>query len=84
MSMIDTVIDLIRQLAADGDLPRDLTKAKLDGLTTLGGLSLDSLGKMNLLAALDERLSVYIPEDLLKPEMTLQALSEHLGKVKTL
>ena len=78
--MIQALTDLIRELARDGDLPRDLVDAPLDEETTLESLSLDSLGRMNLVAALDDRMGIYIPENLVTPDVTLGMLAEKLRK----
>ncbi len=78
------VVGIIRDLARDGDLPRDLAEAPLDADTTLGGLALDSLGKLTLLAALDERLAIYIPDDSIDDTTTIGALVARVARTKGL
>jgi acyl carrier protein len=77
--MFDEVVALIRTLAADGILPRDLATANIRHASTLESLALDSMGKMDLLAALDERLGIYVPEDRISPDMKLGELAELLS-----
>jgi acyl carrier protein len=77
--LFDAIVALIRTLAADGILPRDLATATIAHTSTLESLALDSMGKMDLLAALDERLGIYVPEDMVSPEMKLGELAEILS-----
>lgn len=79
----DDVIAVIRQLAAQGDLPSDLARAILTPATTLEGLGLDSLAELMLLSALDEIRGVYVPDHAIFPGMTIEALAA-LGKAKSL
>lgn len=83
-SLADDVVGIIRDLARDGDLPRDLAEASLDAGTTLGSLALDSLGKLTLLAALDERLAIYIPDDSIDDTTTIGALVARVARTKGL
>ena len=48
--------------------------------TSLEELALDSMGRMDLLSALDERLGVYIPEDRLSPEMQLGRIADIMAE----
>lgn len=73
--VVDDIIALIRELATQGDLPRDLVTASISAETTLENLSLDSLGKMILLSALDESCGFYISGELLSPELTIGGLA---------
>lgn len=75
----DDLIALIRELATQGELPRDLGKAALTPSTKLEDLGLDSLGKVILLSALDEWRGVYVPDHMISAGMTLGALAA-LGK----
>ena len=77
--LIDAVVAVIRNLASDGILPRDLATEPIGEASSLASLALDSMGRMDLLAAVDERLGIYIPEDKLTPEMTLGELGELLS-----
>jgi len=76
--LFDAVVALIRDLAANGILPRDLATATIAHTSTLESLALDSMGKMDLLAALDERLGIYVAEDKISPDMKLGELAELL------
>jgi acyl carrier protein len=76
--LVDAVVAVIRNLANDGILPRDLATAPIGEASTLESLALDSMGRMDLLAAVDEQLSIYVPDDKLSPEMKLGELAELL------
>jgi acyl carrier protein len=77
--IFDAVVALIRNLATDGVLPRDLATASISPTSTLESLALDSMGKMDLLSALDERLGIYVPEDRISADMKLGELAELLS-----
>jgi len=78
--LIDAVVAVIRDLANDGILPRDLATTPIGAASSLESLSLDSMGRMDLLAAIDERLGIYIPEDRLSPTMNLGQVAALLSK----
>ena len=80
--LVDAVVAVIRNLASDGILPRDLATAPIGEASSLESLALNSMGRMDLLAAVDERLGIYIPEDKLSPEMKLGDLAELLSTVQ--
>jgi acyl carrier protein len=77
---IEAVVAVIRELASDGILPRDLATAPIGEGSSLESLSLDSMGRMDLLAAIDERLGIYIPEDKLSPTMSLAEVAALLSQ----
>ncbi len=76
--LVDAVVAVIRSLADEGILPRDLALAPIGEASTLESLALDSMGRMGLLAAVDERLGIYLAEDRLSPNMKLGELAELL------
>ena len=80
--LVDAVIAIIRSLASDGILPRDLATAPIGEASSLESLALDSMDRMDLLAAVDERLGIYIPEDKLSPKMKLGELAELLSALQ--
>lgn len=82
--LTNDIIALIRELAKQGDLPRDLATAAITAETTLEGLSLDSLGRMILLSALDESRGVLIPGDILSPGLTLGGLAAKITNLQGL
>jgi acyl carrier protein len=73
---VENLIDIIRELARQGDLPRDLGKVTLNSATKLEELGLDSLAKLILLSALDERRGIYIPDQMISTGMTLGYLAD--------
>lgn len=77
--LVEAVVAIIRSLANDGILPRDLAIAPIGEASSLESLALNSMGRMDLLAAVDEELGIYVPEDKLTPEMKLGELAELLS-----
>lgn len=80
--MIDLVIDAIRHLAAFGRIPRDLASRPLAGSTALDALGIDSLGKLELLTEIEERVDVTLSESLLQGLRTLEDLARAVARVK--
>ena len=69
---------LIVSLANEGELPRGLSNIALRPDMELSDLGLDSLGKMNLLCGLDERLGLYIADDALPDHTAIGHIAELL------
>jgi len=44
-------------------------------------MGIDSVGKVNLLLAIDDQLNIYIPDDALSPDMTLDDLASKVATV---
>jgi acyl carrier protein len=63
--MLTLVIQAIRQMAARGELPRDLADRVLTADTTIDELAIDSLGKLGLMSELEERADVGLSEGML-------------------
>lgn len=78
-SIVDDVIGLIRELAKEGVLPRDLARTPISGASTIEDLNLDSLGTLSLFAALDERRGMSLPDDMIEPNLTLEALATKIS-----
>jgi acyl carrier protein len=79
---MDELVAIVRELASQGELPRDLKTLSLDEDTTLGGLALDSLGKFALVSALDTGHGIYLPDDLLSDDTNLGALVAGIERAK--
>jgi acyl carrier protein len=78
--LLEAVVAVIRELASDGVLPHDLATAPIGQGSSLESLALDSMGRMDLLSAVDERLGIYIPEDKLSPAMNLAQFAALLSQ----
>ena len=76
MNMIGRMCDLIRELAESGALPRGLLNSTFDGNSTIEELGIDSVGAVELLYAIEDKLGIYITYDLLTPDMRLEALAK--------
>jgi acyl carrier protein len=76
MTSIEHVGELIRELAASGALPRGLVGAVFDQNTRVDDLGIDSVGMVELLYAVEDRLGIHVPYDLVSPEMSLKTLAE--------
>jgi acyl carrier protein len=79
---VDVVVAAVRDLAAAGALPAELADVTLDGGTTLDSLGLDSMARLELLAELEERADVHIPESYLSGLRTLGDLAATLDVVR--
>lgn len=73
--ILQIIIEEIRQMAANGTAPAELAEKHLDGETKLADLTLDSLGKMSLLSAIEDRADVILGEGDLQEIKTLGDLA---------
>jgi acyl carrier protein len=70
-NLFEVVVARIRDDAASGVLPAFLKTAQIVPSTTLEELGLDSLGRMTLLATLEDLTDQYIPESAFNDAQTL-------------
>ena len=78
MDPVSIVIATVRDLAAIGALPSELTAVALESGTTLDALGLDSMARLELLAELEERVDCHIPESFLSGIRTIADLAATL------
>ena len=69
------VIESLRALARDGELPASIADEVLHGDTLIDDLGLDSMGKLSLLGAVEERADLALPEAALAGIRTLGDLA---------
>lgn len=72
--MDDLIKNLIAAIQKDvqaGILPEHLNKLKITETTTIQDLNIDSLGKMNLMAALMDITDKYLSDDMFDDNMTI-------------
>jgi acyl carrier protein len=69
------VVDAIRLLAKDGDLPRELGTRALSPTDRIEDLGLDSVGKINLLLEIEQALGSKLSERRLAHVVTLRDLA---------
>lgn len=79
MDLVGEVCTLISDLARDGDLPRGLATTRLSASTRICDLGLDSLGKVNLITAIDHNLGIYLVAERIPADETLGALAERIA-----
>jgi acyl carrier protein len=72
------VIDEIRQLASEGSAPPELADKRLGADTKLSDLNLDSLGKLSLLSAVEDKADVILGEGDIQHLQTLGELARIL------
>jgi len=80
---ISFVVETIRELARRGTLPADLADVQMSGTTTVDTLGLDSIARLELLAELEERADIAVPESLVVGIRTIGDLAAalvHLGE----
>lgn len=75
-NFLNIVIAEIRQMAGDGSAPPELIIKELSAHTELGELNLDSLGKLSLLSAVEDRADVILGEGDLQGMKTLGDLAQ--------
>jgi acyl carrier protein len=80
--MLQLVIDAIHDLAARGELPRDLAERALGATTEIDDLAIDSLGKLGLLSELEERADVALSEGMLLGLRTVGDLALMLERAR--
>ena len=59
---VSVVISVVRNLAVSGALPAELAAVPLEAATSLDSLGLDSMARLELLAELEDRVDVHLPE----------------------
>lgn len=69
------IIGEIRQMAREGSAPPELAGKELSSETALSDLNLDSLGKLSLLSAVEDRADVMLGEGDLQEIKTLGDLA---------
>lgn len=74
--ILQIIIEEIRAMAANGTAPAELAVKHLDAETKLADLTLDSLGKMSLLSAVEYRADVVLGEGDLQNIKTLDDLAQ--------
>jgi acyl carrier protein len=72
---LDLVIETLRALARDGELPATIAGEVLHADTVIDDLGLDSMGKLSLLGAVEERADLALPEAALSGIRTLGDLA---------
>ncbi len=75
-NFLNIIITEIRQMASDGSAPAELGKKELSAQTELKELNLDSLGKLSLLSAVEDRADVILGEGDLHGIQTLGNLAK--------
>jgi acyl carrier protein len=72
---LDLVIETLRALARDGELPAAIAEEVLHADSAIDELGLDSMGKLSLLGAVEERADLALPEAALSGIRTLGDLA---------
>ena len=79
--ILKIIIEEIRQLAANGNAPPELAAKHFDADTKFADLTLDSLGKMSLLAAVEDSADVILGEGDLQNTKTLGDLAKTVAGI---
>lgn len=77
----ERVIQIIRTLAAEDDLPARLTTAPISGKDTALTLGLDSIGAFALIDRLEAEVGVPLPDDFLRLEDSVMQIAKRLRGV---
>jgi acyl carrier protein len=81
-SMLSLLIDVLRDLARQRVLPSDIAEMELAAETEIDALAIDSVGKLNLLAEIEERADMAISEGALQGRRTLGELAAALTELR--
>lgn len=73
--ILQIIVDEIRQMARSGNAPPELIGKQLNAETKISDLTLDSLGKMSLLSAVEDRANVLLGEGDIQNAKTLGDLA---------
>ena len=75
----ETVIEVLRALAAEDDLPAHLATGAITGQDTVDTLGIDSLGGAFLVERLEEMTDVQMPDDFVNLEDNIEAIAARLN-----
>lgn len=75
----ETVIEVLRTLAKEDDLPAHLATGEITGQDTVDTLGIDSLGGAFLIERLEEMTGVEMPDDFLNLEDDIEAIAARLN-----
>lgn len=78
---LEIIIGEIRQMASEGSAPPELSTKELSAETSLAELNLDSLGRLSLLSAVEDRADVMLGEGDLQRIKTLGDLASVLTEI---
>lgn len=71
----ERVIEVIRELAKENEVPKELATAEITGDDTGETLDLDSLGAFSLVDRLEQDCGVRLPDDFLTQEDTVATIA---------
>ncbi|MEP5760341.1 MAG: phosphopantetheine-binding protein [Litoreibacter sp.] len=74
------VVEVLRALAAEDDLPAHLATGEITGQDTVDTLGIDSLGGAFLIERLEEMTGVEMPDDFLTLEDNIEAIAVRLNE----
>lgn len=75
----ETVIEVLRALAKEDDLPAHLATGEITGVDTVDTLGIDSLGGAFLIERFEEMTGVQMPDDFLDLEDNIEVIAAHLN-----
>ena len=79
-NFLKIIITEIRQMSREGSAPPELGLKELSAQTELGELNLDSLGRLSLLSAVEDRADVILGEGDLQGMKTLGDLARIISE----
>jgi len=76
---VERVVEVIRSLALEEDLPAHLSTSAIAGTDTVETLGIDSLGGAYLIERLEETIGIQMPDDFLAPEDDVAKIAKRLN-----
>ncbi len=76
---VDRLVELMRQLARENELPEHLLEGEITGADTMESLGIDSIGAVAVVDRLEEQIGVLLPDDFLEFEESIAEIAERLN-----
>lgn len=79
---VERVVGILRDLAAQEELPNHLLSGSISGSDTVATLGIDSIGAVELIDRLEEESNVLLPDDFLSFEDSIDDIVQRLNTLK--
>lgn len=78
---IERVVEVLRAMADEDDLPEHLKAAQITGQDTVETLGLDSLGAVYLIERLELEAGVALPDDFIEFEDSIAMIAQRINQL---
>lgn len=77
----DRVIDILRELAREEELPAHLVEGAILATDTVESLGIDSIGAVALIDRLEDRANVHLPDDFLDIDESVASIAARMNSL---